>query len=148
MEQTSVGFINGLPENASLTFHLIQTFTTQGNFTAMPPILQQMIHAWSTGGWVMPALSLRWDRDVFLRQRRVPACSETSLSSRTDRSASDSDVRTLGAQAREKAPEQCSSELIRYTQDEVHFDHATLRAGSREVESSMIQLTWIAGSRS
>lgn len=96
----------------------------------MPPILKQMIHAWSTGGWVMPALAILaviiYGNAAYLMLR---------LRYRGLISASDSDV-GLWVRSPEKAPRKLQ-ELIRYTQDEVHSLN-DIEGRFREVESSMI----------
>ena len=55
MEQTAVGFINGVPERRETHFRLNEPQPEQYTMNA---IFQQMLHTWTTGGWVMAALAL------------------------------------------------------------------------------------------
>lgn len=96
----------------------------------MPPLLQQMIHAWSSGGWVMPALAV-----LALIIYANAAYLMLKLRYRGLISASDADVRAWVATPT-KAPAKIK-ELIRYTQDEVH-SLTDIEGRFREVETSLI----------
>lgn len=96
----------------------------------MSSLLQQMLHAWSSGGWVMPALAV-----LALIIYGNAAYLMLKLRYRGLISASDTDVRAwVGTPA--KAPAKIK-ELIRYTQDEVH-SLTDIEGRFREVETSMI----------
>jgi len=96
----------------------------------MNTTFQQMVHAWSTGGWVMPALALLglviYGNAAYLLYK---------LRYRGLTGASDPDVRQWVATPA-KAPAKLR-ELIRYTQDEVN-SIPDIEGRFREVETSMI----------
>ncbi|MCW5558788.1 MAG: MotA/TolQ/ExbB proton channel family protein [Verrucomicrobiae bacterium] len=92
--------------------------------------LQQMLHAWSTGGWVMPALAI-----LALVIYGNAAYLLLTLRYRGLTSAADTDVHHW-VTAPEKAPKKIR-ELVRYTQDEVG-SLTDIEGRFREVEASMI----------
>ncbi|HAB15257.1 MAG TPA: MotA/TolQ/ExbB proton channel family protein [Verrucomicrobiota bacterium] len=96
----------------------------------MNSTFQQMVHAWSTGGWVMPALAL-----LALIIYGNAAYLMLKLRYRGLTRASDADVHHWVASP-EKAPRKLR-ELIRYTQDEVN-SLVHIEGRFREVETSMI----------
>ena len=79
----------------------------------MNAILQQMLHTWTTGGWVMPALAL-----VGLITYASAAHLLIYLYHRGLTKATDARLRKWVA-APDEAPKNLR-ELVRYTQDEVH----------------------------
>jgi biopolymer transport protein ExbB len=96
----------------------------------MNEILQQMLHTWSTGGWVMAALAL-----VAVITYATAAHLLMILYHRGLTKVTDSHLRQWVAQPSE-APEQIR-ELIRYTQDEVH-SLAHIEGRFREVEAAKV----------
>ncbi|MBN8245999.1 MAG: MotA/TolQ/ExbB proton channel family protein [Verrucomicrobia bacterium] len=96
----------------------------------MNTTFQEMVHAWSTGGWVMPALAL-----LGLVIYANAAHLLYTLRYRGLTRASDPDVR-LWVATPAKAPRKLR-ELIRYTQDEVS-SIPDIEGRFREVETSMI----------
>lgn len=96
----------------------------------MPPLLQQLVHAWSSGGWVMPALAV-----LALIIYGNAARLMLTLRFRGLINAADADVHTWVSNPG-KAPAKIR-ELIRYTQDEVH-SLTDIEGRFREVETSMI----------
>lgn len=79
----------------------------------MNATLQEMIHAWSSGGWVMPALAL-----LGIVMYSTAAHLLLKLYQRGLTKTTDADLRRW-VSTPEEAPKNVR-ELIRYTQDEVH----------------------------
>jgi biopolymer transport protein ExbB len=96
----------------------------------MNAILQQMLHTWTTGGWVMPALAL-----VALITYGCAAHLLFSLYHRGLTRATDARLRKWVAEP-EQAPGNVR-ELIRYTQDEVR-SLPEIEGRFREVEAARI----------
>lgn len=96
----------------------------------MNSTFQQMLHAWETGGWVMPALALL----AFIIYGNA-AYLMLKLHYRGLTRASDNDVHQWVASP-DQAPQKVR-ELIRYTQDEVNSLN-DIEGRFREVETSMI----------
>ena len=96
----------------------------------MNAILQQMVHKWTTGGWVMPALAL-----VALITYGSAAHLLYSLYHRGLTRATDARLRKWVAEPNE-APSNVR-ELIRYTQDEVR-SLPEIEGRFREVEAAKI----------
>lgn len=96
----------------------------------MNAIFQQMLHTWSTGGWVMAALAL-----VAVITYATAAHLLMLLYHRGLTRVTDSKLRRWVAQPAE-APSQVR-ELIRYTQDEVH-SLGDIEGRFREVEAARV----------
>jgi len=96
----------------------------------MNAIFQQMLHTWSTGGWVMAALAL-----VAVVTYATAAHLLMLLYHRGLTRVTDSHLRRWVAQP-EEAPSQVR-ELIRYTQDEVH-SLGDIEGRFREVEAAKV----------
>jgi biopolymer transport protein ExbB len=96
----------------------------------MNEILQQMLHTWSTGGWVMAALAL-----VAVITYATAAHLLMLLYHRGLTRVTDSHLHRWVAQPAE-APSQVR-ELIRYTQDEVH-SLGDIEGRFREVEAAKV----------
>lgn len=96
----------------------------------MNAIFQQMLHTWSTGGWVMAALAL-----VAVITYATAAHLLMLLYHRGLTRVTDSHLRRWVAQPAE-APSQVR-ELIRYTQDEVH-SLGDIEGRFREVEAAKV----------
>jgi biopolymer transport protein ExbB len=96
----------------------------------MKAIIEQMLHTWSTGGWVMAALAL-----LALVTYSTAAHLLIYLYHRGLTKVSDSDLRRWVGQPGE-APGKLR-ELIRYTQDEVH-SLQDIEGRFREVEAAKV----------
>ena len=96
----------------------------------MNAILQQMLHTWTNGGWVMAAMAL-----LALVMYTTASHLLCFLYRRGLSTATDADVRRWVAEP-SQTPDNLR-ELIRYTQDEVH-SLADIEGRFREVEASMI----------
>lgn len=96
----------------------------------MNSILQQMLHTWATGGWVMPALAL-----VGLITYATATHLLFYLYHRGLTKATDARLRQWVA-APNEAPKHLR-ELVRYTQDEVH-SLTEIEGRFREVEAAKI----------
>jgi len=96
----------------------------------MNAILQQMIHTWTTGGWVMPALAL-----VALITYGCAAHLLFTLYHRGLTKATDARLRKWVAEPKD-APANVR-ELIRYTQDEVR-SLPEIEGRFREVEAAKV----------
>jgi biopolymer transport protein ExbB len=96
----------------------------------MHAALNQMLHTWTNGGWVMAALAL-----VALVAYTTAIHLMMLLYHRGLAKVTDADLRGWVAEPT-KAPEQIS-ELIRYTQDEVHSLN-DIEGRFREVEAAKV----------
>jgi biopolymer transport protein ExbB len=96
----------------------------------MNPILEQMMHTWTSGGWVMPALAL-----LALLMYATAAHLLHSTPRRGLKRASDAVIQRWVAEPGH-APAQVR-ELIRYTQDEVR-SLRDIEGRFREVETSQV----------
>jgi biopolymer transport protein ExbB len=96
----------------------------------MNAMLQQMLHTWTNGGWVMAALAL-----LAVVMYATASNLLLMLYRRGLAKATDADVGRWVAEPR-KAPENVR-ELIRYTQDEVG-SLTDIEGRFREVETSMV----------
>lgn len=93
-------------------------------------IVQQMLHTWSNGGWVMAALALLAFVIYSTAAHLLMLLYHRGLTRVTD-----ADIRTWVA-APSEAPENLR-ELVRYTQDEVH-SLKEIEGRFREVEASTV----------
>jgi biopolymer transport protein ExbB len=96
----------------------------------MNAIIQQMIHTWSTGGWVMPALAV-----LGIIMYGTAAHLLMKLYYRGITRATDSDLRRWVSSPAESP--KYARELIRYTQDEVQ-SLKDIEGRFREVEASKV----------
>jgi biopolymer transport protein ExbB len=87
-------------------------FSTNSNEMDMHPIFEQMLHTWTNGGWVLPALAL-----LALITYATVAQLLVALHYPGLRKATDNQIRSWVAQP-SRAPKSIR-ELIRYSQDEV-----------------------------
>lgn len=98
--------------------------------TPTPTKLEQMLHAWETGGWVMLALAV-----LAVLMYATAAKLLLSLHYRGIQNASDADIRSW-LQDPTRAPARIR-ELIRYTQDEVR-SLRDVEGRFREVEAAKV----------
>ena len=96
----------------------------------MQPILEQMLHTWTTGGWVLPALALL----AFITYTTV-AHLLISLHHPGLRKATDADLRSWVADPA-RAPGSVR-ELIRYARDEIR-SLKDVEGRFREVEAAQV----------
>ena len=96
----------------------------------MSPVIEQMVHTWSNGGWVMAALAL-----VALITYGSAASLLVSMYYRGLTKVKDAEIRSWIADP-ERAPRRLS-ELLRYTQDEVR-DLRDIEGRFREVEAAQV----------
>jgi biopolymer transport protein ExbB len=96
----------------------------------MNALFEQMLHTWTSGGWVMAALVM-----VALITYSSGVHLLLSLRQRGMKQATDQDLKLWVAEP-ERAPEMCR-ELIRYTQDQVG-SLRQIEGRFREVEASKV----------